>query len=73
MYEKSNRGKIIKLMFLLVLLGVSNLAYGADVSSGESEPFFQMSTGTVSIPVKIAPVSVNAPARHVDLLPEPSK
>lgn len=70
MYERSNRDKIVQLMFLLLLFGLSVITCSSDASCEETESFYQMSPATVSIPVKIAPVIINAPARHVDLLPD---
>ena len=65
MHAKLNKNKIIELIFTLLLLGDSGIALAAKLP----EIFLQASTGEVSLPLQIAPVLVDAPPRHVDLLP----
>lgn len=65
MHVKLNKNKIIGLMFTLLLLGDSGTALAAKLP----ETFFQSSAGEVSLPLQVAPVLVDAPPRHIDLLP----
>lgn len=65
MHAKLNKSKIVGLMFALLLLSDS----GAALAEKLAETFFQASAGEVSLPLQIAPELVDAPPRHVDLMP----
>lgn len=52
-------------MFALLLLSES----GAALAEKLVETFFQASSGEVSLPLQIVPELVDAPPRHIDLLP----
>lgn len=52
-------------MFTLLLLSES----GAALAEKLAETFFQTSAGEVSLPLQIVPELIDAPPRHIDLLP----
>jgi hypothetical protein len=73
MYKKSNGGKVSQWVFLILLLCVSKITFGFDKANWKSDTFSLGKEGEVSLPVRIAPVLVETPPRHVDLLLDNTK
>lgn len=71
MFINSNTVKFTILFFLLLfLVAVANVANATSLGSNF---FSQKTESVVSLPVRISPILVEAPPRHIDLLPVRAK